>query len=157
MATYELQIKIPEHLFNVGAFDDAMDSVLHKIAWEAEDFWRTLAGQRLKTSRKAYQDAIRIEGTSTVGTISLVLDGGFLPYAVEAGTPAYTMNVKRGQIVPMNMNRQIIFTNPQAWVTGTGDPWNHPGFPGFNMIDDVIDHIRDDLAPKYIMEALEKL
>jgi hypothetical protein len=157
MADYELKIKIPDFLFNVEAFDDAMDKVLHQIAWEAEDFWRTLAGQRLQTSRKAYQDAIRTEGSTTMGTISLVLDGGFLPYAVEAGTPPYTMNVKRGKIVPMNMNRQIIFTSPQDWRTGTGEPWNHPGFPGFNMLDEVIDHIRDDLAPKYIMEALEKL
>lgn len=154
---FEVKIHIPDTLFNIGEFDDAMDMVLHKIAWEAEDFWRSLAGQRLKTTRDAYQRAIKTEGTSTRGTISIVLDGGFLPYALEMGTPPYTMNVARGQIVPMNVNRQIIFTSPQEWATGTGEPWNHPGFPGFNMRDDVMDEIRNVIAPKYIFEAMDKL
>ena len=127
----ELKIHVQDTLFDIPAFEDAMDRVLHRIAWEAEDFWKTIAGQRLKTSRKAY--------------------------ALEVGTPAYTMNVKRGQIVPMNMNRQIIFTSPEVWRTGTGEPWNHPGFPGFNMRDDVVDYIRNELAPKYIEEALGEL
>jgi hypothetical protein len=158
MAEYEIVgIHVPSTLFNVEEFDDAMDQVLHKIAWEAEDFWRTLAGQRLKTTRAAYQSAIKTTGTSTKGTISLVLDGGFLPWAVEQGTGSYTMNVKRGQLVPMNMNRQIIFTSPSAWVTGTGEAWKHPGFPGMRMLDDVIEEIQDVIAPKHIMEALEVL
>jgi len=153
----ELKIHVQDTLFDIPAFEDAMDRVLHRIAWEAEDFWKTIAGQRLKTSRKAYQDAIKSTGTATQGTMSLELKGGFLPYALEVGTPAYTMNVKRGQIVPMNMNRQIIFTSPEVWRTGTGEPWNHPGFPGFNMRDDVVDYIRNELAPKYIEEALGEL
>jgi len=158
MAEYEIvKINIPDTLFNVGAFDDAMDMVLHKIAWEAEDFWRTLAGQRLKTTREQYQNAIKTTGASSVGTISIVLDGGFLPWAVEQGTGSYTMNVKRGQIVPMNMNRQIIFTSPSSWVTGTGEAWKHPGFPGMNMVDDVIEEIQNVIAPKYIGEALDEL
>jgi hypothetical protein len=55
------------------------------------------------------------------------------------------------------VNRQIIFTSPEVWRTGTGEPWLHPGFPGFNMLDDVEDYILDHLALKYVGEALEKL
>lgn len=153
----ELKVNIPDTLFDIPAFEDAMDRVLHRIAWEAEDFWKTIAGQRLKTTRKVYQDAIKSTGTATQGTMSLELDGGFLPYALEVGTPAYPMAVRRGQIVPMNVNRQIIFTSPEVWRTGTGEPWKHPGFPGFNMRDDVVDYIRNELAPKYVGEALGEL
>jgi len=158
MAEYEIVgVNIPDSLFNVSEFDDAMDLVLLQIAWEATDFWRTLAGQRLKTTRQQYQDAIKISGSTTRGNISIALDGGFLPYALERGTPGYSMNVGRGQIVPLNVNRQIIFTSPQVWRTGTGEPWMHPGFPGFNMLDDVIEEIQNVIAPKYISEALDKL
>jgi hypothetical protein len=153
----DVKIHVPDQLFDIEALEDALDRVLHNIAWEAEDFWKTIAGQRLKTTRKEYQDAIRTTGTATQGTISIVLEGGFLPHALELGTPGYPMHVRRGQIVPLNVNRQIIFTSPEVWATGTGQPWMHPGFPGFNMRNDVVDHIRDVLAPKYIGEALEKL
>lgn len=155
--TITIKVDVPDGLFDLGAFESELGKVLLKMSWEATDFWRTIAGQRLKTTRKAYQDAIKIQGTTTNGTLSIALDGGFLPYAVEAGTPGYSMNVGRGQIVPMNVNRQIIFTSPQVWRTGTGEPWMHPGFPGFNMSDDVMDHLSEVLAPKYVMEALDKL
>lgn len=157
MDEYEVKINIPDTLLDVGKFDDAMDLVLHKIVWEAEDFWRTLAGQRLKTSRKTYQDAIKSTGSATRGTMSLVLEGPSWIIGLEQGTPGYNMFVGRGQIAPLNVNRQIIFTSPQVWATGTGEPWVHPGFPGFNMLDDVIDEIRDNLVPKYIGEALDEL
>lgn len=157
MKDFDVKIHIPDTLFNVAEFDDAMDMVLHKIAWEAEDYWRTIAGQRLKSSRKTYQDAIKTTGTSTRGTIALELAGPSWIIGLEQGTSGYTMKVGRGQIVPLNVNRQIIFTSPSVWSTGTGEPWKHPGFPGFNMIDDVRDEIRDNIAPRVIGEALEKL
>jgi hypothetical protein len=134
-----------------------MEQALLKIAWEAQDFWVTAAGKRLKSSRADYQAAIKIFGKVGEKSVSLGLQGPSWLGGLEMGTPGYSMNVKRGQLVPLNVNRQIIFTSPGVWATGSGEPWKHPGFPGFNMRDDVADYIKDELAPKYVGEAIEKL
>lgn len=152
----KVEVNIPDDLFNINAFSSEMQRGLEQVAKEAKDFWITAAGQRLKSSRDAYQKAIQSEGVSG-STITLKLDGGFLPYAVEVGTDGYPMNVARGQVVPLNVNRQIIFTAPQVWRTGTGQPWLHPGFPGMNIADDVIEEVAENLLPKYFDEAVEKL
>lgn len=157
MVNIRIKAHIPDQLFNVQAFQGKMDRALHQIAWEAEDYWRTIAGQRLKSTREEYQRAIKTIGTTAEGSISIALEGGFLPFALEEGTPAYPMYVSRGQLVPLNVNRQIIFTSPQVWRTGTGEPWKHPGFPGFHMADDVAEEIAEKIAPKYISEALDAL
>jgi hypothetical protein len=154
-----INITVPNatSIFDVDAFRTSMEQALHKIAWEAQDFWVTIAGQRLKSSRILYQESIKVFGNSGENSVALGLEGPAWLGGLELGSPAYKMNVKRGQIVPMNMNRQIIFTNPQAWVRGSGEPWNHPGFPGFNMRQDVVDYISDELAPKHIGEAISDL
>ena len=157
MSRIHISVSIPdESIFDIDAFEKRLSAGIHQALWDAKDFWHTIAGQRLKTSRQQYQDAIRayVDGPFSA---TLELDGGFLPYALEEGTPGYPMYVARGQIVPLNVNRAIIFTSPQVWRTGTGEPWNHPGFPGFNMLDDVADYIADELFPQYIDEALESL
>jgi len=88
-----INITVPDasRIFDVDAFRTSMEQAMHKIAWEAQDFWVTIAGQRLKSSRIIYQ------------------------------------------------------------------PWNHPGFPGFNMRQDVVDYISDELASKHIGEAIAEL
>lgn len=158
MAT-NINISVPNasRIFDVDAFRTSMEQAMHKIAWEAQDFWVTIAGQRLKSSRILYQESIKVFGSTGENSMSLGLEGPAWLGGLELGTPAYKMNVRRGQIVPMNMNRQIIFTSPQVWRTGTGEPWNHPGFPGFNMRQDVVDYIHNELAPKHIGEAISEL
>lgn len=156
-AKLTLKVDIPNDFFDLDGYEHASEVAMHQIAWAAKDFWVTAAGQRLKTSRQQYIDGIKEEGTATAKSLTLILDGGWLPYAVEMGTPGYSMNVPRGAIVPLNVNRQIIFTSPKVWATGTGEPWKHPGFPGFNISDDVIDEIAEVLAPKYLAEALDSL
>lgn len=153
----ELKIDIPEGFFNIEAFQSALSGVLTKIAWEAQDFWVTAAGQRLKSSRQEYQNAIKTTGSVLNYTISVALDGGFLPWALEIGTDPYPMLMREGKVAPLNVNRLIIFTSPQIWRTGVGEPWLHPGFPGFNISDDVIEYMAEELVPKYLEEALEKL
>lgn len=154
-----IHISVPDisNMFDTAAFQASMSQAVHKIAWEASDFWKTIAGQRLKTSLSEYQQAIQVFGSSGDNSVSIGLQGGFLPYALEMGTPGYPMSVAPGQIVPLNVNRAIIFTSPQVWRTGTGEPWMHPGFPGFNMREDVVDYITDELAEKYVGEAISKL
>jgi len=145
--TVSIKISVPDssQLFDVDAFVVSMQQAVHKIAWEAHDFWVTIAGQRLKSSRRAYQGALKVFGRSGNNSISLGLEGPSWLGGLELGTSGYPMAVPRGQIVPLNVNRQIIFTSPQVWRTGTGEPWNHPGFPGFNMRDDVVDYIIKEL------------
>ena len=157
--TVSIKISFPDasSIFDVDAFQASMSQAVHKIAWEASDFWKTIAGQRLKTSRDEYQKAIKVFGSSGDNSVSIGLEGGFLPQALEMGTPGYPMGIAPGQIVPLNVNRAIIFTSPQVWRTGTGEPWMHPGFPGFNMREDVVDYITDELAEKYVGEAIQKL
>jgi hypothetical protein len=67
------------------------------------------------------------------------------------------MALEKGKIAPLNVNREIIFTSPQVWVTGTGEPWNHPGFPGFNMRNDVVEELTNTIVPKHIEEAFSKV
>jgi hypothetical protein len=142
--------------FSPDAYRDSMSQAMNSMAIEMKNFWTTIAGQRLKSSRKAYQDAIKLEGT-TSDSFTLVLDGGFLPCALEMGTPPYYMEVPIGTRAPMNSNRQIIFNTPEGWATGTGEPWKHPGFPGFNMLDDVVEELVENVAPRHIDEAVSKL
>jgi hypothetical protein len=157
--TVSIRISVPDasRIFDVDAFSTAMSQAVHKIAWEASDFWKTIAGQRLKTSREEYQKAITVFGSSGNNSVSVGLQGGFLPQALELGTPGYPMHVAPGQIVPLNVNRAIIFTSPKVWREGTGEPWMHPGFPGFNMMADVAEYVTEELSEKYIDEAIQKL
>lgn len=154
----KLDVTIPDGFFQIEAFQSHIEAVMHKIAWEAQDYWQTLAGQRLKSTRVEYQRAIKIGGTTRSGMF-LELDGGFIPYAVEVGTPSYPMVISENKVAPLNVNRDVPFTNPRVWKRGGGaeNPWRHPGFPGMNMRDEVAEHIAEVIAPKYLEEALEKL
>ena len=156
-AGIHISVRIPdESIFDIDAFERKLSAGVHQSVWDARDFWYTIAGQRLKTSRKAYQDSIRasVDGQFSA---SLWLEGPSWIGGLEMGSPGYPMYVARGQIIPLNVNRAIIFTSPQVWRTGTGEPWNHPGFPGMNMMDDVVDHIAEELLPEYLDEAISVL
>lgn len=142
--------------FLVEAYSDTMSNAMHSMATETMNFWTTIAGQRLKSSRDKYQKAIKLDNT-TSESFTLALDGGTLVWALEVGTPPYYMNVPKGKHVPLNVDREIIFTSPQVWRTGTGEPWKHPGFPGFKMLDDVVDELIENIAPTHIDEAISKL
>lgn len=152
-----VSIKIPDvSIFDIDAFEKRISAGIHQTIWDAQSFWQTIAGQRLKSSRQAYQNAIRAD---VLGPFSgtLYLEGPSWIGGLEFGTPGYPMNVAPGQIIPLNVNRAIIFTSPEVWRTGTGEPWKHPGFPGMNMLEDVEDHIVNELLPKYVDEAIKDL
>jgi hypothetical protein len=151
-----LEVEYDEPLFNVNAFHESWSASIGKMAEATKDFWTTIAGQRLKSSRLEYQESIKLEGTKS-DSFTVALDGGFLPWALEVGTGTYPMALEKGKIAPLNVNREIIFTSPQVWVTGTGEPWNHPGFPGFNMRNDVVEELTNTIVPKHIEEAFSKV
>ena len=62
------------------------------------------------------------------------------------------MNVPRGKIVPLNVDRKITFNNPKVFRTGNGKPWIHPGFPGLKISEAVMHEITNVLLPKYLPE-----
>ena len=156
--TFNLDIKVEleeEDIASLRFFNNSLSSSMRDMANEARDFWLSEAGRRLKTSRAVYQQAITVGTISTDG-FSLSLDGAF-PYLLEMGSGPYNMNVQRGQIVPLNVNRDVPFTNPTVFRTGTGEPWTHPGFSGLNMSDDVVDELYNNILPKHLDKALEEL
>jgi hypothetical protein len=152
----KLEISGIDDLFDTEAFNESLSNAFNKMAIETKNFWTSIAGQRLKSTRAQYQDAIKLDNV-TSRSFSLVLDGGFLVWALEVGTGPYPMNLAKGKVAPLNVNREIQLTNPTTWRTGGDQPWNHPGFEGFHMIDDVIEELKDTIAPKHIKEALDSL
>lgn len=149
-------VKGLDNLFSMERFNESLSKEVRIMAEGSKNFWFSIAGKRLKSSRIEYQKAIKLEGI-TSDTFDLILDGGFLPSAVEIGTDPYPMNVPKGKIVPLNVHRQIIFTSPQVWRTGVGEPWKHPGFPGFNMREDVVEELLFTLLPRSLDEILSRL
>lgn len=152
----EIKVKIPDDLFNTDRFEAALVVAEGKIINEAFDFWQTEAGQRLKTSREEYIKAL--EYTST----GIALNGGFLPYAVEMGTPGFSMapgfQTLIGRNIPLNIDRVPVFTDAKVFRKARiGQPaqWKHPGFTGVHIAETVIEELRERIIPKYIDEALE--
>lgn len=151
-----VSVDVPPDFLSMTGFDTALKAAMNAMANEARDFWVTAAGQRLKSSRVEYQQAIRV-GVVDDHSFVIELSGGFLPYALEVGTPPYDMNIARGQVAPLNVNRQTPFLNPTVFRRGTGEAWKHPGFPGFNMAQDVVRELREVILPKYISKIVEEL
>ncbi len=56
-----IEVHVPSDLLDISGFDSKMSEALMDAAREARTFWETLAGQRLKSSRQRYQDAIGME------------------------------------------------------------------------------------------------
>ncbi len=151
-----IQIHVDENFLGAPQFEYDLAKALKLMANESRDFWMSEAGRRLKSSRSQYTQAISVADVSDT-SYTLVLDGGFLPYALEQGVPPYDMNVRRGVIAPLNVDRQPIFSNPTVFRTGNGKPWKHPGFKGVKILDDVLDHIKSEIIPKHMTALLEKI
>jgi hypothetical protein len=154
--SYTLEVIVPEDFLALGDFDNAMSAAMRDMANEARDFWVSEAGRRLKSTRSEYQQAISVGDVGDL-SFSVKLSGGPLPYALEVGAQPYLMNIKRGQIVPLNVDRQQVFSNPKVFRTGSGDPWQHPGFPGMNIAAAVQEEIENNIVPKHINKALGKI
>lgn len=149
-----VNIEIPDEIIDFNQLDSALSKAMRDMANEARNYWISEAGKRLKTSRQEYIDAIAVNVVNET-SFSLTLTGA-LAYRIEAGSPPYKMYVARGQIVPLNVNREVPMTNP-IFRTGTGEPWQHPGFDGIDLSSDVEEYIEETLVPKYFGEAIDSL
>lgn len=158
MFNVDIKIKVPKEFMDVEAFTKHMAKSMPAIAREGRDYWRTLAGQRLKTSRNAYQKAVKIFDKSDT-SISFGLEGVSWLMALEAGAEPYELhpNAEYGKIIPLNVNGLIYPERSKnvKFVAKT-KTWMHPGFEGMNMRDDVIDHLTTEVIPGYVAEALAK-
>jgi hypothetical protein len=153
----DVDIKGLDDFLNENVLDENLYKAVQSMAEETKDFWYSIAGKRLKSTRTLYQGAIKIEGYTSEG-FDVVLDGGFLPWALEVGTDPYPMVLPAGKVAPLNVNRQIVFTTPDVWRSGGNiRPWEHPGFPGFNMRDDVVEELWQTILPRHLDEILSKL
>jgi hypothetical protein len=152
-----LDVKVPKDLLSVDAWRAAIVKYTPDIANEARDFWMTAAGQRLKTSRREYQDAIILEYVND-DTFKLSLLGSTLASMVELGTSSFDMKPGfSGKIIPLNVDRQVVFTQPKIFRRGSSDGWIHPGFEAANIHEDVIEEIAENIIPKYAQMIVEGL
>jgi len=157
-------------VFPTKKLKDKLQSTLNRIGRDGKNFWKSEAGRRLKTSRKAYQASIEWSADLQEG-ISLGLSGGtdsenFLANAVEAGAPAFDM--KPGLLggkdyvrVPLNIQRNIVFSNPKVFrtltTTSPAQSWIHPGWKGMNIADAVVEELNENIIPRRIGELLENI
>lgn len=156
----DIDVHVPEGLLNSERFDELMASYVPEMAAKARDFWMTEAGQRLRTSKKDYQDGIQLTNTDKGGFV-LTLSGA-LAVAVEEGAPGFDMNPGlQGKNVPLNLDREVVDVRPPWYSNPTfrkgGNFKNHPGWSGKNIIADVQDYIENELIPEYTQKVIEEL
>lgn len=158
MFEVDIRLTVPKEFMDVEAFTKHMASSMTSIAREGRDYWRTLAGQRLKSSRNKYQKAIKLFDKSDTG-VSFGLQGVSWLMALETGSDPYELhpNTPDGKVIPLNTNRLIYpERSKNVKMVRKKGVWMHPGFEGMNMRDDVIEHLTKEIIPKYIEEAMAK-
>lgn len=98
-----IAVKVPEKLKNLSASTQALiPKVMKDIADEGLDYWRTTAGQKLRSSRTTYQNALSMKITGD-GSFKLTLRGK-LPYVIETGGKKFDMKpgfLKNAKPAPM--------------------------------------------------------
>lgn len=159
MFEVEIRLKVPKEFMNVEAFTSHMAKSMPAIAREGRDYWRTLAGQRLKSSRNQYQKAVKIFDKTETG-ISFGLEGVSWLMALETGSGGFELhpNTPYGKVIPLN-TKGLIYPERSKNVefrTKT-KTWWHPGFEdGVNIREDVAEEMVSNIIPKYIEEAMAK-
>lgn len=156
----ELKLKVPKDFLDFSGFYEHMSGSMVYIAREGRDYWRTIAGQRLKTSREKYKKAVTIWRTGPTD-FAIGIDGEETPHvvAMEVGSDPYELhpNTPHGKTIPLN-TEGLIHPDRSANVkfVKKTKKWMHPGFDGFDMRVDVKNHLTKEVLPKYITEALKK-
>jgi len=150
----DINVVIPPDFLSTSQFESALPAAIKNMANDARDFWLTLAGQNLKSSRIAYQQAIRVDVVED-SSFSLLLDGP-LAFSVEKGSEPYPMHIGY-KVAPLNVDREVYFTNPKVFVRGKGKPWMHPGLPGVNFAKHVVEELHTVIIPRHIQKIVEDL
>ena len=141
--------------------EQRLDDFLRIIAEKAEAHWKQLADSKLESTSKIYKDNIKIEQGFNSYYIILgnYTDKAPLALAVEDGAPGFDM---RPGFTKGNENRRLVplwkghpnKTVP-VWIDkrDTGG-WQHPGWEGKHLQDEVVDYVVDVVLPEEIDNLL---
>lgn len=160
-----INVEFPEGLRDFEKrFNLKIPSMMRRVANEGKSFWKTLAGQKLKSSRMAYVKGIDIEKTDN-NTMQLSLSG-YVAYHVEVGRDAFDMKpgfLKNGRykVVPLNVNRYINMQKPTVFrtvsVNSPAASWQHPGWKGMKLADEVVRELQDTIVPRNIEKMFKEM
>ena len=143
--TVAIDVHFPEALLDFDKrIKKKLPGTMRRIAMEGKSFWKSEAGRKLKSTRKAYQDAIDFK---VVDEISLYLAlEGFLAYSVDQGNKGFDMkpgflknalpwppkrrripralaetfapkSITRYRIIPLNVSRFVNMQKPKVFRT----------------------------------------
>lgn len=160
-----IQIEFPESLLDMDKrIKKKIPGMLRRIAMEGKSFWKTLAGQKLKSSRQVYTKGLDFQ---VVDDLSFYIKlEGYLPYSVEYGRGAFDMKpglLKGGKyrIVPLNVNRYINMQKPTVFrtvsVNSPPDSWLHPGWKGMKLSEEVIRELDKTIIPKNVEKLFKDM
>lgn len=160
-----LNIEFPEALLDMDRrLKKKIPGMMRRIAMEGKTFWKTLAGQKLKSSRNVYVKAIDLQLVDDA-SFYLKLEG-FLPYVVDQGGSAYDMKPgllkgNKYRVIPLNPRRYINMTKPTAFATvsvnSKPDSWMHPGFKGKKLSDEVSNELDRTIIPKNVEKLFKDM
>ena len=172
----EIRFRIKGDLFKhvQPEFDRKLPGKMYKIARQAKSFWRSEAGRRLKTSREAYQRSLHMEKTEYGYSVQVGVNGSksenWLAKSVEEGNEGYDMkpgfmaNAPKSPtgaaLVVVNEKRRINKKGSVIRSVGASSKsgsWMYPKTEGIHLKEEVVKHIEEELAPKYIDELLKEI
>lgn len=183
-----INVDVSSKLKNFGSeLKKRLPGTIRRIALEGKSFWKSEAGRKLKSSRKVYQNSIKMDMTGNT-SFSLRLEG-FLACSVEVGNPK-KFDMKPGflrnpstkkrkfpatlrdqlrqkapytmyRIIPLNVNRYISMQKPTVFRTvhdqSPKNSWMHPGWKGVNISKAVVAELKKNIIPKHIKEMMKGL
>lgn len=160
-----INVEFPEELRDFEKrIKRKLPGTMRRIALEGKSFWKTLAGQKLKSSRNAYQKGLDFEIVDDL-SFYLTLEG-YIPYSVEMGRNGFDMKPgllknAKSRVIPLNVNRYINMTKPTVFrtvsVTSRPDSWMHPGWKGKKLSDEVVKELDTAIIPKHLNKLFQEL
>jgi hypothetical protein len=162
-----------------------LPGALRRIANEAKSFWKSEAGRKLRSSRKAYQDAIDFKIVDEL-TVYFTLEG-FLPYSIEVGNKGFDMKpgflknaipgstkrkfpravaanlrdkspITRYRIIPLNPNHYVNMQKPKVFRTvHDQSPGDSWQHPGWQQGVNIASSVVDELHKNIIPKHIKPL
>lgn len=182
-----IDVSFPEALLDYDKkLKKKLPGTMRRIAMEGKSFWKSEAGRKLKSSRKAYQDAIDMQVVDEL-SFYLTLEG-FLAYSIDYGGKGFDMKpgllknalpkkrkfpralaatfapkvaLTRYRIVPLNVNNHINLQKPKVFRTvhdqSPANSWIHPGWKGMKISEAVVEELDKKIIPRHINKLLGEL
>ncbi len=180
-----IDVRFPEALLDFDKkLKKKLPGTMRRIAMEGKSFWKSQAGRKLKSSRKAYQDAIDMQMVDEL-SFYLTLEG-FLAYSVDYGGKSFDMKpglmknalpwppkrrripkdwipksppgtINRYRVVPLNPSHFINMQKPKAFRTvHDQSPVGSWKHPGWKGMK-ISESVVEELDKKIIPKHIAKL